>query len=70
MRRIPPDQITMECMDCSRRYVGPRPETAPASAVLFVVHCGCNRVSTPFYIDAEGELIEQLTRPPGPGRGR
>ena len=66
MNVIPPHQITMECMDCGRRYLGPRPATAPAEAVLYVVHCGCEVPSDrgePFYIDDKGERIEE----PGSG---
>ncbi len=60
---IPPDQITMECMDCGRRYIGPRPATAPVQAWLYVVHCGCETLSPepPFYIDGEGERIDEPT---------
>jgi hypothetical protein len=62
MNPIPPDQITMECMDCGRQSIGPRPATSPAGAVLYVIHCGCQVLSTrgePFYIDSEGERIER-----------
>jgi hypothetical protein len=60
MKVIRPDQITMICMDCDREYVGSRPATAPASAALYVVHCGCKPQSTdpPFYVDGEGERME------------
>ena len=69
MSAIPPDQITTECMDCGRQYLGPRPATAPSGAALYVVHCGC-RPSTegePFYIDGEGELIEERLEGCAPG---
>jgi hypothetical protein len=49
-------------MDCGRQYVGPRPATAPAGAALYVVHCGCKvpiAADEPFYIDGDGERIEQ-----------
>ena len=62
MVAIPPAQITMECMDCGRQYVGPRPATAPVGAALYVVHCGCKvpiAADEPFYIDGDGERIEQ-----------
>jgi len=65
MNAIPPDQITTECMDCGRQYIGPRPATAPSGAALYVVHCGCRvpfTAGAPFYIDGDGELIEE---PPG-----
>jgi len=69
MNAIPPDQITTECMDCGRQYLGPRPAAAPSPAALYVVHCGCRLPFTngeAFYIDGEGELIEQgiSGRPP------
>lgn len=53
-------KIATECMDCGRRYVGPRADTAPAEAWLYVVHCGCEPPSPEpsFYIDPEGERIE------------
>jgi hypothetical protein len=69
MSAIPPDQITMECMDCGRQSIGPRPATAPAGAVLYVIRRGCEVPSTrgePFYVDGEGELIEQHTGGRGP----
>ncbi len=47
-------------MDCGRRHLGPRAATAPPEAWLHAVHCGCRPPSTepPFYIDGEGERIE------------
>jgi len=68
MKRISADQITMECMDCGRRYLGPRTAAAPAGAVLHVLHCGCKHPlngDVPFYIDFEGErMMEQPTNAP------
>jgi hypothetical protein len=68
MNTPPPDQITTECMDCGRRYIGPRPSTAPVEAWLYVVHCGCRLPSTdpPFYIDGDGERIEESVTGRGP----
>lgn len=56
-----PIKIAIECMDCGRRYVGPRAATAPAEAWLHVVHCGCKPPSAEpsFYIDTDGERIEE-----------
>jgi hypothetical protein len=61
MNAISPDQITTECMDCGRQYISARPATAPPRAALYVVHCGCKAQPTedePFYIDGDGELID------------
>jgi uncharacterized protein VirK/YbjX len=56
-----PIKITNECMDCGRRYVGPRAATAPSEVWLHVVHCGCKPPSAEpsFYIDTDGERIEE-----------
>lgn len=54
-------QMLFECMDCGRRYSGPRPYKAPANAALYVAHCGCKlpyTVGAPFYLDTEGERID------------
>ena len=62
MRGIAPDQIAMECMDCGQQSVGPRVAKTPLDAVLYVVHCGCELPSIrgkPFYIDGEGERIDE-----------
>lgn len=61
MKANPPDQISMECMDCGRRFIGPRPAAAPVEAWLYVVQCGCKPPSTepPFYIDGNGERIDE-----------
>jgi hypothetical protein len=73
MRAIPPDQITIECMDCGRQSLGARARNAPADAVLHVVHCGCELPSIrgePFYVDGEGERIDEPVSERAPRRHR
>jgi hypothetical protein len=54
------DQILIGCMECGRKWTGPRAADAPQGAALHVGHCGCERPATvaPYYVDGDGEPIE------------